>query len=43
MRQPAKCIGILGKLFGHQFHKGWFPMTWTSNYCYRCGMPKSGW
>lgn len=42
MSNPAPCIGLLGKIFGHKFH------DWTTgleqwDFCQRCGMPKGGW
>ena len=34
---PVKCVGLLGRLFGHKFIKvscGW---QYRSNHCFRCG------
>lgn len=45
VENPTRCIGWLGKIFGHKFHRA--PLldehSYSSNYCYRCGMPKGGW
>ena len=37
-----KCIGIMGAMFGHKFIKLAGGYSFSSNYCYRCGMPKGG-
>lgn len=39
-----KCVGIVGRLFGHKFVKtvGW-EYVYRSDYCWRCGMPMGGW
>lgn len=37
----AKCIGILGRLFGHRFTK--LGYDGRSDHCLRCGMPMGGW
>lgn len=36
-----KCIGIIGRLFGHKF----FKMNYNEQFdhCVRCGMPVGGW
>jgi len=39
MTEPPKCLGILGKLFGHKFSD----FERYLNYCKRCAMPKGGW
>ena len=31
-----RCRGVIGFLFGHKW-QGW-DLSWSSNYCKRCGM-----
>lgn len=39
----SPCRGLLGILFGHLLVKAKGGYVYTSNYCYRCGMPRGGW
>lgn len=43
MEQEAtnRCIGILGRLFGHKFFKEYY--SGQFDHCVRCGMPLGGW
>ena len=36
----SPCVGLTGRLFGHQFLKRKAGYLYESAYCYRCGMRK---
>lgn len=39
----TKCLGILGRMFGHKFKHSTFEYDRYFDHCQRCGMPKGGW
>jgi hypothetical protein len=37
--KPVKCIGWVGRIFGHKFRT----IDRYLDHCSRCGMPEGGW
>lgn len=44
MKSPFRCVGLVGRLFGHRFtYRAAVATTRYSDHCMRCGMPSGGW